>query len=72
MIFSPLTVGHVGELVRADVELLRQDGAVARRLVEHDDEVAVLEDVLHLPAGEQVLHILGDAGRNNNLGILKK
>ena len=45
-----------------DVELFRQDGAVARRLVEHDDEVAVLEDVLHLPAGEQVLHILGDAG----------
>lgn len=42
MIFSPLTVGHVGELVRADIELFRQDGAVPRRLVEHDDEVAVL------------------------------
>ncbi len=66
MIFSPLTVGHVGKLVRADVELFRQDGAVARRLVEHDDEVAVLKDVLHLAAGEQVLHILGDAGWSNN------
>ena len=37
--------------------MLRQDGAVPRRLVEHDDEVAVLKDVLHFPAGEQVLHI---------------
>ena len=35
-----------------DIELFRKDLAVARRLVEHDDEVGVFKDVLHLPAGQ--------------------
>ena len=37
---------------------------VACRQVEHENEVRVFEDVLHLPAGEKILHILGDAGGN--------
>ena len=59
-------MGDVRHLLRGDIELLRKDSPVTRRLVEHDDEVAVLKDVLDLPAGKQVLDVLGDAGRDNN------
>ena len=55
-------MGHIGKLVRADVELLRQYLPVPGCLIEHIDEVAVLKDVLNLAGGQQVLDILGDAG----------
>ena len=50
--------------MRRDIELLCQDLPVAGRLVEHIDEVGVLEDVLYFPGRKQVLHVLGDAGRD--------
>ena len=51
-------IGHIGKLLRGDVQPLRQDLPVARRLVEHIDEVAVLQDILNLRGGEQVLGVL--------------
>ncbi len=63
MIFSPLTVGHVGKLVRGDAQLPCQNLPVPACLVEHIYKVRVLKDVLNLPAGKQVLDVLGDAGR---------
>ena len=51
-------VGHIGKLLRRDAQPLRQNLAVAGGLVEHIDEVAVLQDVLDLRVGEQVLGVL--------------
>ncbi len=47
-----------------NVELLRKNLSVTRRLVQHIHKIAVLEDVLNLPAGEQILDILRNARRN--------
>ena len=55
---------HIGQLVRADIELLRQDGTVADGLVQHVNEVRVLKDVLDLLRCQEVLDVLRDAGRN--------
>lgn len=55
---------HVRQLVRRDIKLLCQDLPVAGGLVQHIDEVGVLEDVLYFPGGKQVLHVLGDARRD--------
>ncbi len=59
-----LGIGHIGKLFRGDVQPLRQDLPVAGGLVEHIDEVAVLQDVLDLRGGEQVLGVLGRPGRH--------
>ena len=40
-------------------QLLRQDLPVPLRLGEKHHEIAVLEDVLDLPGGKEVLHVLG-------------
>ncbi len=57
-------MGDIGELMRTDIQLFRKDLAVARRLVEHIDEIRVLENILDLMGGEQVLHVLRNAGRD--------
>ena len=46
--------------MRRNVELLCENLPVASGLIEHIDEIAVLKDVLNLPAGQQVFDILGD------------
>ena len=38
-----------------DIELLGENLPVAAGLIEHEDEIAVLKDVLHLAGGEQVV-----------------
>ena len=48
-------VRDIGELMRTDIQLFRKDLAVARRLVEHIDEIRVLENILDLVGGEQVV-----------------
>ena len=45
----------IGELMRTDIQLFRKDLAVARCLVEHIDEIRVLEYILDLVGGEQVV-----------------
>ena len=52
-------VGHIGKLLRRNAQPLRQNLPVAGGLVEHIDEIAVLQDVLDLRGGEQVLGVLG-------------
>ena len=57
-----LHIGDVGELVVRDIQQPGQFRPVRRRLVEHDEELAVGQ---HGPGGvglEQVVHILCDAG----------
>ena len=44
-------VGHIGELMRRNVELLCENLPVASGLIEHIDEIAVFKDVLNLAAG---------------------
>ena len=48
--------------MRGDIELLGENLPVAAGLIEHEDEIAVLKDVLHLAGGEQVFDVLRDAG----------
>ena len=55
-----LGVGHLGKLFWRDVQPLRQDLPVTRCLVEHIDEVDVLQNVFNLRGGKQVLDIEGD------------
>ena len=57
-------IGHIGKLLRGDIQPLRQDLPVAGGLVEHIDEIAVFQDVLDLRGGEQVLGVLGRPGRH--------
>ena len=57
-----LGVGHIGKLLRRNVQPLRQYLPVTRRLVEHIDEVAVLQDVFDLRGGKQVFGVLGRPG----------
>ena len=64
---QPLTFAalrYIGQLVRGDAQLLCQDFPVAGGLVQHIDIIAVFEDVFDLLAGQQVLDVLCDAGRN--------
>ena len=57
-----LGVGHIGKLFRRNVQPLRQYLPVACRLVEHIDEIAVLQDVFDLRGGKQVFGVLGRPG----------
>lgn len=52
-------IGHIGKLLRGDVQSLHQDLPVVRRLIEHINKIAVFQDVLDLRGGEQVLGVLG-------------
>lgn len=53
--FALTGMGHIRELVRGNVQLLRQDLAVTGSLIQHIHEIRVLKDVLHLAAGQQVV-----------------
>lgn len=53
--FAFATVRDIRELMRGDIELLGENLPVAAGLIEHEDEIAVLKDVLHLAGGEQVV-----------------
>ena len=64
--FAGAGVGHIGQLMGRDVELLGEDGAVASCLTQHTDEVRVLKDVLYFLAGQQIFDIL-----SNSSGDLK-
>ena len=44
-------VSHIGELMRRNIELLCKNLPVASSLIEHVDKIAVLKNVLNLPAG---------------------
>ena len=55
-------MGHIAELMGRDVELFGQNLPVAGSLVEHEDEVGILENIRHLVGSQQVLDVLGDAG----------
>ena len=47
-----LGIGHIGKLLRRNVQPLRQYLSVACRLVEHIDEIAVFQDVFNLRGGK--------------------
>ena len=49
--FALAGVRHIGQLMRGDVQLLRQNLPVTGGLIQHIYEVRVLEDVLYLAAG---------------------
>ena len=56
-------MGDVRHLLRGDIELLRKDSPVARRLIEHEDKIAVLKDILYFAGSKQILDVLCDRGR---------
>lgn len=53
--FAGAGVGHIGQLIGRDVELLGKDGTVASSLTQHTDEVRVLKDVLNLLTSQQIV-----------------
>ena len=55
---------HIGELVRRNVKQSGEDRAVARGLVQQQNEVAVFKDVLGLLRVEQIFHVLRDRRRD--------
>ena len=57
-----LGIGHIGKLFRRNAQPLRQYLPVACRLVEHIDEVAVLQDIFDLRGRKQVFGVLGRPG----------
>ena len=57
-------IGHIILLAGRDVQCGGQDFSVSACLIQKVDKIGVLEDVLHLTGGKQILDILGDAGRN--------
>ena len=50
----------IGELMRRNVELFREDRPVARCLRQQIDEVRVFKDILDLIAGQEILDVLSD------------
>ena len=54
-----LGIGHIGKLLRRNVQPLCQYLPVACRLVEHIDEIAIFQDVFDLWGGKQVFGVLG-------------
>ena len=57
-----LGIGNPGKLLRQNVQPLRQYLPVTRRLVEHIDKVAVLQNVFDLRGRKQVFGVLGRPG----------
>ena len=53
-------MGDVAHLLRGDIELLRKDSPVARRLIKHKDKIAVFKDVLYLAGSKQIFDVLRD------------
>lgn len=62
--FTFAALRNIGELVRRNTQLLRQDFPVTGSLIEHVDVVTVLKDVFDLLTGQQILHVLRDTGWN--------
>ena len=60
---ASVRVGHITELVRGNIELLRQDLPIAACLIEHIHKIRVLENVFNLARREQILNVLRDSGR---------
>ena len=60
MIFSPLTVGHVGKLVGGNPQVACQHLLIPGGLGQHIEEIAVAENGLYFAALQQAFHILGD------------
>ena len=57
-----LGVGRIGKLFGRNVQQLRRDLPVARRLVEHIDEIAVLQNVFNHRGRKQILGALDRPG----------
>ena len=57
-------IGHIGKLLRGDVQPIRQDLPVAGGLIEHIDEIAVFQNVLDLRGGKQIFGVLRRPGRH--------
>ena len=62
--FTLAGMRHIGELVWRNVEEFGENCAVARGLVQQQNEVAVFKDVLGLLRVEQVFHVLRDRRRD--------
>ena len=58
------TVSDIRELVCRYVEMLGQDLLITTGLIEHVDEVRVIQDVLNFAGSQQVLDVLGDSRWN--------
>lgn len=56
-------VGHIGKLLRGDVQPLRHQLAVARGEVQQVDEIAVFQNIFDLRRGKQVFGVLRRSGR---------
>lgn len=57
-------MGHIGKLVRADAQLFGKYLPVSLRLRQKHHKVGVFKDVLDLPAGKEVFHILRQGARD--------
>ncbi len=53
-------MGDIFHLLRGDIELLRKDSPVARRLIEHEDKIRVFKDILHFAGSKQIFDVLRD------------
>ena len=47
-----------------NIELLCKDLSIASRLIQHDDHVAVLENILDFTGRKKVFHVLGQPRGN--------
>ena len=53
---------NVRKLMRAYVQLPRQNLPVASGLIEHENEIGILQNILNFPGSKQILTILRNAG----------
>ena len=59
---SGVRIGDIAHLLLGDIQQMGQLLPVARRLVEHDDELGVTEHGAGLYGVQKILHILGNGG----------
>ena len=72
---KPLTsvgIGHIGKLVRGDVQLFCQNLPVAGGLVEHINEIAVFKDILDLPGRNPFVSITNNKARRSGKCLIKR
>lgn len=62
--FAGIGVGHIGQLVGRNAQLLGKNLPISCRLIQHTDIVRVLKNVLHFSGCQQILDVLGNAGGN--------
>ena len=53
--FAGIGMGHIGKLVWADIQLIRQNLTVTGCLIQHINEVAVLKNVRHFAGRKQIV-----------------